>query len=83
MARARSRGSGRALTTIARPTGLSIDAPAPCTARAATRTPMDGAAAQASDAAPNTTRPHWNIRRRPKRSANAPEVMSRLATTTV
>jgi hypothetical protein len=83
IARARSRRSGIAFTTIASATGLSIEAPAPWMARAATRTPSDGERALARDAAPNTASPHWKTRRRPKRSASAPEEISRLAKTTV
>lgn len=80
---ARSLGSGIALTTIARATGLSIEAPIPWTARAAISTPTEGAIAQTSEAAPNTTRPTWNTRRRPSRSASAPEEIRRLARTSV
>nr|WP_246065202.1 hypothetical protein [Aeromicrobium piscarium] len=65
IARARSRGSGIALTTIDSATGVSIDAPTPCTARAAIRTSSEGAAAPMSDASPNTTRPDWKTRRLP------------------
>lgn len=80
---ARSFGSGIAFTTIASATGLSIEAPMPWRARAATSSPADGASAQTSEAAPNTASPHWNTRRRPKRSASAPEEIRRLARTRV
>ncbi len=80
---ARSFGSGIAFTTIARATGLSIEAPMPWTARAATSTPTEGAIAQSSEAAPNTIKPIRNTRRRPNRSASAPEEIRRPARTRV
>ncbi len=83
IARARSRGSGIAFTTIASATGLSIDAPTPWRARAATSAPAEGASAHTSEARPKTTSPHWKTRRRPNRSASAPAEISRLARTTV
>lgn len=83
IARARSRRSGIAFTTIAKATGLSIEAPAPCTTRAATSTPADGDTAHARDAPPNTSKPNWKTLRRPKRSATAPEEISKLARTRV
>ncbi len=82
-ARARSRGSVITLTTIARATGESIEAPTPWTARAVTSIPAVGARAQARDAAAKMTSPVQNTRRRPNRSARAPEVISSPAKGTV
>jgi hypothetical protein len=83
IARARSRWSGIASTTIASATGLSIEAPTPCAARAATRTGTEGAAEHTSEASPKTTSPSWKMRRRPRRSPKAPEVIKKLAKTMV
>ncbi|WP_420823694.1 hypothetical protein [Streptomyces torulosus] len=60
-------GSGIAFTTIASATGLSIEAPTPWRARAATSTPADGASLGERDftlrpgevAEFDTTEPHW------------------------
>ncbi|GAA3037770.1 hypothetical protein GCM10020229_56360 [Kitasatospora albolonga] len=68
---------------MASATGLSMEAPIPWRLRAATSQPSDGASAQSSEAAPNAARPRRKIRRRPKRSASAPEVISRAVSTTV
>ena len=57
IARARSVRTVIVFTTIASATGVSIDAPTPCMARATTSTVNDGASAHASDAAPKTNRP--------------------------
>ena len=59
--------------------GVTIAAPAPCTARAATRAPALGASAAAAEAAVKTNRPTANMRRRPKRSPSAAPVSSRHA----
>nr|BFE72355.1 hypothetical protein GCM10020092_056560 [Actinoplanes digitatis] len=77
MACARSRGSVITPTTMASATGLSIDPPTPCNARAATSTSRPGATAQPTDPAANNTSPIRNTRRRPTRSASAPEVINK------
>jgi hypothetical protein len=50
---------------IASELGTSSAPNAPCSARAATSSPTDGAAAQTSDAAPKPATPIAKIRRRP------------------
>lgn len=54
--------------------GMTIAAPAPCTARAAISTPMLGASAAAALDRVNTVIPTANIRRRPYRSPRAAPV---------
>lgn len=54
--------------------GMTIAAPAPCTARAAISTPMLGASAAAALDRVNTLIPTANIRRRPYRSPRAAPV---------
>jgi hypothetical protein len=54
--------------------GKSAAAPTPWTTRAAIKARIDGAAAQAADAAVNTVTPTRNIRRNPTRSPSAPAV---------
>ena len=51
----------------------SIAAPTPCSARAALRKGADGARPHSSDANVKIARPTISIRRRPNRSASAPE----------
>jgi hypothetical protein len=57
---------------IARLPGVSSAPPMPCSARAATSTSMDGAAAQSKDATANHVTPTMNTRRRPSRSPKEP-----------
>lgn len=59
--------------------GITIAAPAPCTARAAISAPTVGASAAPADAAVKTARPTQNIRRRPNRSPSAAAVSSEQA----
>ena len=54
--------------------GMTIAAPAPCTARAAISTPMLGASAAAALDRVNTVIPTANIFRRPYRSPRAAPV---------
>ena len=54
--------------------GMTIAAPAPCTARAAISAPMLGASAAAALDRVNTLIPTANIRRRPYRSPRAAPV---------
>jgi hypothetical protein len=83
IARARSRGSANVLTMMDIATGLSIEPPLACSMRNATRVAVVGARLQSSEPSPNTPRPIWKVRRRPKRSAVEPDRSSRHATTTV
>lgn len=83
IARARCRGSVIVDTTIANATGLSIDPPTPWAIRAAISTSTVGASAHTAEAKPKTARPSRNTRRRPTRSAIAPEVMRKLASANV
>ena len=59
--------------------GVTIAAPAPCTARAAIRAPEEGASAARAEATVKIASPTTNIRRRPKRSPSAAPVISRTA----
>jgi hypothetical protein len=79
MARARSAGSGTLLARIERVVGISIEAPAACSARAPISQPSPGARLHAAEQTANRTRPVLKTRRRPTRSPVAPEVMTRLA----
>jgi hypothetical protein len=63
-ARPRRRGDTAADSSV-RVSGMTMAAPTPCTARAATRVPMPGAMAAAADPAVNKPRPIVNRRRRP------------------
>src|SRR3954451_19320393 len=62
---ARSRGSVNVLVTIDIATGVSIEPPTACSARAAISTSTLGATLHITDAAENTTRPVMNVRLRP------------------
>ena len=76
MAAPRSPGSKRA--TMSPSVFGTSSAPAiPWSPRKATRTPIDGAAAQSTLATPNPTRPTVKARRRPKRSPSEPPTSSR------
>ncbi len=83
IARARSRGSVKVLVMIDIATGLSIEPPTACTARNSTSHPRLGARLQSSEPSTKTTRPVWNTRRRPKRSASEPNSISSEASTRV
>ena len=63
--------------------GMTIAAPAPCTARAAISTPMLGASAAAALDRVNMVIPMANIRRRPNRSPSAAPVSSSTANVSV
>ena len=73
------RSGGKAALSSASASGMIMAAPAPCTVRATTSAPTDGARAQAADAAAKRTSPAANIRRRPSRSPSAAPVISRTA----
>ena len=78
--RARPRRCGdTAADSRVRVSGMTMAAPTPCTARAATRAPMPGAMAAAADPAVNRPRPIVNRRRRPYRSPRVAPVSSRTA----
>ena len=66
--------SGVTLAISVMLSGMTIAAPAPCTARAAISTPMLGASAAAALDRVNTVIPTANIRRRPYRSPRAAPV---------
>ena len=83
MALARSARSVKTLVMIDMATGLSIEPPTACSARNAISQPVVGAMLHSSDPAPKSTRPVWNVRRRPMRSPMDPPSMSRLASTSV
>ena len=83
MARARSRGSVNTLVMIDIATGLSIDPPTACTARAATSQPRPGARLHSSEPTVKVSSPTMKTRRRPSRSAVEPDSISRLASTSV
>ncbi len=57
------------------PSGMTIAAPSPWTARKAISMPRSGASAQAADARLNSTNPAAYVRLRPSRSPSAAAVM--------
>src|SRR5829696_1656017 len=69
-------------STMPSEAGIMPAAPAPCTARAAMRASIDGATAQASDAAVNRSTEMTNSLRRPSTSASRPAEVSRAAKST-
>ncbi len=72
----RPRRSGpNAVVRIVRLRGVTIAAPSPCMARAAMRSVVLGARAQAAEARLNSARPATYTRRRPKRSPMLAAVM--------
>ncbi len=73
----RSAPSSNVVVMIESVAGEMIAAPMPCTARAATSTPIEPASPQASEAAENSASPAMNIRRRPSRSAARPPSSSK------
>ncbi len=83
MALARSRGSVKVFVMIDMATGLSMEPPTACSARAATSQPRLGASEHMSEPSVNSVSPVWNVRRRPTRSPVEPDSMSRLASTSV
>ena len=68
---------------MASATGFSIDPPTACSIRNATSQPSPGARLHSSEPTVNSASPAWKTRRRPSRSANEPDSISRLASTTV
>lgn len=83
IARARSRGSGKACVMIDRATGLSMLAPRPWATRKAINQPRLGAREQASEPTVKRASPAWNTRRRPIRSAVDPASIMNAATARV
>ena len=71
--------TGKASLINVRVSGMTIAAPAPCTARAPTSAPALEESAAAADATVNTSNPMLNIRRLPKRSPSAAPVRRRHA----
>ena len=80
---ARSRGSVKTLRMIDIATGLSIEPPIACSARAAMSSPRLGASAHSSEPIENSVSPIWKTRRRPMRSAVDPDSISSVAITSV
>ena len=78
MARARS-GAENEAERMARLLGVSSAPPMPCSALAATRTPIEGANPHSAEARANHTVPTTNIRRRPSRSDSDPPSRMRAA----
>ena len=72
----RSSMRGNALESTASETANITAAPTPCAARAALSIVIDCAPAHSSEVAVKMPRPRQNSRRRPKRSASAPAVMT-------
>jgi hypothetical protein len=83
IARARSAGSVKVLVTMDSATGLSIDPPTACSTRNATSHPSAGATLHSREPRVNSTRPVWNILRRPTRSPVEPDRIRKLARTSV
>ena len=81
IARARSRGSVNVFVMIDTATGLSIEPPTACNMRKAISHPRLGASPHNSELTVKMARPVWNMRRRPYRSAVAPESISSPAST--
>ena len=77
------RSAGTAAERIVSVSGMTIAPPRPCTARAASSAPIDGASAAAADASVKIASPIANIRRRPKRSPSAAPVRSSTAKVSV
>ena len=69
------RSAGNAEARIVRLSGMTMAAPRPWSARAATSRPAVGAIAQAAEAMVNSVNPIVKIRRRPRRSPRAAAVM--------
>ncbi len=65
-----------ASVTIATLPGVMIAAPRPCSARAAIRTPVDGATPESIEPEMKITTPARNTRRRPSRSPARPPTIA-------
>ena len=74
---------GNALERTASETANMTAAPTPCAARETLSIVIDCAVAHSSEVAVKMPRPMTNSRRRPKRSASAPAVMTVAASGTV
>ena len=74
---------GNAVESSVSVSGVTIAAPAPCSARAAISAPVVGASAATAEATVKMPRPITNMRRRPKRSPSAAPVSSRTANVSV
>ena len=73
------RAAGKASASSVSVSGVTIAAPIPCTARAATSSSVLGASAAAAEAAVKSESPARNMRLRPKRSPSAAPVSSSTA----
>ena len=80
---ARSRGMVKVFVMIDIATGFSIDPPIAWIMRKTMRVSRLGARLQSSEPAAKVNSPMTKVRRRPKRSAVEPEIISRLASTSV
>ena len=69
------RSAGKVEVSNVRPSGMTIAAPSPWTARKPISTSRFGARAHAADARLNSTSPPTYVRRRPSRSPSAEAVM--------
>jgi hypothetical protein len=74
---------GKMLLTVERVAGMIIAPPTPISARSATNWPEFCANAARTLAPPNTTRPSWSARLRPKWSPSVPITSSRPANASV
>ena len=79
----RSCGRGNAFESTASETANMIAAPTPWAARATLSIVIDCASPHSSDIAVKSARPITNSRRRPKRSASDPAVMTVAASASV
>ena len=77
------RSGGTAAERIVSVSGITIAPPTPCTARAASSAPIDGASAAAAEASVKIVSPIVNMRRRPNRSPSAAPVRSSTAKVSV
>ena len=75
--------AGNAVESRVSVSGVTIAAPAPCSARAAINAPVVGASAASAEATVKMPRPITNMRRRPKRSPSAAPVSSSTANVSV
>ena len=77
------RAGGTAAERIVSVSGITIAPPSPCTARAASSVPIEGASAAAAEASVKMPSPIANMRLRPKRSPSAAPVKRNTAKVSV
>jgi hypothetical protein len=83
IARARAAGPGKVWLSSASEHAPSAAAPIPCSARAATRKPIEGAAPHATEARVNRPKPPISTRRAPIRSPRPPALRMNAANVSV